>query len=688
MGKFSRPSIFEWFDPTKTRENRRAALIILALAIATRVAFIFLAHLDTGQLYFAEVERVAKSLVTQHVFGNPYALPTGPTAHLAPVYPWLVSLLFRLFGVGKLGTLSVFLFNALCASVQYALLVVLALACGLPARVGILAGVLGALLPLHPLVEVDGWEASFVSACWVAVLALTMYWWRRRPASSLYAALGGLCWGALMLAAPQMLPVFAAVMALYLLIVPNGGLRRTSIALVTAALAILPWTIRNEKTFGHLFFIRDNFGLELSMSNHDGANPLFVQEIYAADAINFFKRRHPGSSLAEAQLAQRMGEFNYNHWRLQEAGQWIKTHQGAFLRLTAERIWYFWFGYHRLKTFLLFPLVVVALLGLIRLFRVDPLAGWLFAACWTMFPLVYYLIFFDTRYAYPLNQSFLFLGSFAFWDALGVKERQTNTTPPLAKDSRLAKLPNTELSQSLSVVIPAYNEEATLADVVERVLAIEHLREIVIVDDCSQDQTGAIADQLARENPQVKVVHHTHNRGKTEALKTGFALTDGEIVIVQDADLEYNPGEIGEVIAPILTGRADVVYGSRFLVRKAARVLYFYHYMANRGLTFLSNLFTNVNMTDVETGYKAFRGEIIRNMIVTSSGFGFEIEVTAKIAKLRCAIYEVPISYYGRTYEEGKKIGFADGLAAMWYILKFNMFCSLEKSFKRIPAEF
>ncbi len=242
------------------------------------------------------------------------------------------------------------------------------------------------------------------------------------------------------------------------------------------------------------------------------------------------------------------------------------------------------------------------------------------------------------------------------------------------------------LPNPLSVVIPAFDEESTLAGVVNRVLALHSLREIVIVDDCSRDRTGAIADELAREHPKVRVAHHAKNRGKTEALKTGFALTEGDVVIVQDADLEYDPAEIDDLIAPILAGHADVVYGSRFLVRKAARVLYFYHYMANRGLTFLSNLLTNVNMTDVETGYKAFRGEIIRNMIITSSGFGFEIEVTAKIAKLKCAIYEAPISYYGRTYEEGKKIGFSDALAALWYILKFNIFCSLKNSYRELPA--
>jgi glycosyltransferase involved in cell wall biosynthesis len=241
-------------------------------------------------------------------------------------------------------------------------------------------------------------------------------------------------------------------------------------------------------------------------------------------------------------------------------------------------------------------------------------------------------------------------------------------------------------AECLSVVIPAYNEEATLASVIRRVVALPNIHEVIVVDDCSSDQTGAIAEQLASLYSKVRTVHHKVNRGKTEALKTGFALTTGEIVIVQDADLEYDPTEIQSVIAPILDGNADVVYGSRFLVRKATRVLYFYHYLANKALTFTSNLFTNINLTDVETGYKAFRGDIIRNMIITSSGFGFEIEVTAKVAKLRCPMYEVPISYYGRTYEAGKKIGFKDGVAACWYILRFNLLCSLRDSFRLLPA--
>ena len=240
--------------------------------------------------------------------------------------------------------------------------------------------------------------------------------------------------------------------------------------------------------------------------------------------------------------------------------------------------------------------------------------------------------------------------------------------------------------QCLSVVMPAYNEEATLSEIVGNVLRIPYLLELIIVDDCSTDKTSAIARKLAEQDSRVRYVHQGKNMGKTEALKSGFALTRGEIVIVQDADLEYDPTEISDVITPILEGHADVVYGSRFMTKKASRVLYFYHYLANKGLTFFSNCLTNINLTDVETCYKAFRGEIIRKMIITSSGFGFEIEVTAKVAKLKCAIYEVPISYYGRTYEEGKKIGFKDGVAALWYVLKFNWFVGLSQSYQKTPV--
>jgi glycosyltransferase involved in cell wall biosynthesis len=236
---------------------------------------------------------------------------------------------------------------------------------------------------------------------------------------------------------------------------------------------------------------------------------------------------------------------------------------------------------------------------------------------------------------------------------------------------------------TLSIIMPAYNEEKTVESVVHRV--IEQVAcdfELIIVNDGSTDRTREIIEGLAVKEPRIRTIHKK-NGGKASALKEGFAVSRGDVVIIQDADLEYDPAEIVHVIQPILDGKADVVYGSRFLVRRASRVLYFYHYIANRIITMTSNVFTNLNMTDVETGYKAMRGHIIRTMVLTAHGFGIEIEITAKIAKWRAAVYEVPISYYGRTYEEGKKIGMWDGVMAIWYIFQFNLFWNREQSFRK-----
>lgn len=241
------------------------------------------------------------------------------------------------------------------------------------------------------------------------------------------------------------------------------------------------------------------------------------------------------------------------------------------------------------------------------------------------------------------------------------------------------------LDNLLSVVVPAYNEERTIEDVITKVRKIPNLLEIIAVDDGSSDATPVILARLATQFPELSWTRHEKTRGKGAALKTGFARSTGKIVIVHAADLEYDPIEIADVIGPILAERADVVFGSRLLVRKAARVLYFHHYLANKMITFCSNLLTNLNLNDVETGYKAFRGEIIREMVLTSSGFGVEIELTSKIAKLRCRIYEVPISYYEGTYEEAKKIGMKDAIAAFWYIFKYNLLVSLSRSYNLIP---
>jgi glycosyltransferase involved in cell wall biosynthesis len=230
----------------------------------------------------------------------------------------------------------------------------------------------------------------------------------------------------------------------------------------------------------------------------------------------------------------------------------------------------------------------------------------------------------------------------------------------------------------VSILIPAYNEQSTIAKVLRKLVALPIAElEILVVDDGSTDQTIDEVRAFALHHPQVRWFSQPRNMGKTAAIARAIAESSGEILIVQDADLEYDPNEIPDVISPIEENVADVVYGSRFLVKRASRVLYFYHYVANKFLTLLSNVLTNRNMSDIETCYKAFRREVIVPLELTSRGFGMEVEITAMICKTRARTYEVPISYYGRTYEEGKKIGTMDGVAAVWYILYYNLISPL-----------
>jgi glycosyltransferase involved in cell wall biosynthesis len=225
----------------------------------------------------------------------------------------------------------------------------------------------------------------------------------------------------------------------------------------------------------------------------------------------------------------------------------------------------------------------------------------------------------------------------------------------------------------LTVVIPVYNEVETLLHLIDRVQEVALDKEIVLVDDCSSDGTRDLLRKTTFPG-NVRVLYHERNQGKGAALRTGFAAATGDVVIIQDADLEYDPQEYPKLLKPIVEGRADVVFGSRFAGGETHRVLYFWHFMGNKFLTLCSNAFTNLNLTDMETCYKVFRREVLSKISVEENRFGFEPEITAKIAKMRVRIYEVGISYDGRTYEEGKKIGWKDGVRALWCIVKYNWF--------------
>ena len=231
----------------------------------------------------------------------------------------------------------------------------------------------------------------------------------------------------------------------------------------------------------------------------------------------------------------------------------------------------------------------------------------------------------------------------------------------------------------LSVLVPVYNEERTLEEVVRRVCAIPMAKEIILVDDGSKDRSREILTRLKEENErandpvnQIKVFLQPENQGKGAAIKTAIGHVTGDVVIVQDADLEYDPKDYPSLLEPIQDGSADVVYGTRFAGGGAHRVLFFWHSLGNRMLTLLSNMLTNLNLSDMEVGYKVFRAEVLKGIELKSNRFGFEPEITVKLAKKHCRFYEVPISYHGRTYEEGKKITWKDGFAALYYMIRFR----------------
>ncbi|MGH9802133.1 MAG: hypothetical protein ACRD82_17360 [Blastocatellia bacterium] len=382
-------------------------IFLLALVVRIGLAVALNLHATPRN---TEFERIALTLAATGVFGDPYRIPTGPTAHHAPLYPLVLSWLYSLFGMGANGRLAQVLFNSGAASLQYALLPVAAAMGQLKRHIGILAGLVGALVPLHLLIEINSME-SLAGVALIGLFLLTLRTWQAEP-SWRAALMHGLGWGLALLLTPALLPVFVALsLAGYFLAGKRASwFQHTLLTCCWAAVTLVPWTARNYVQFDALFFVRNNLGLELSVSNND-----FARAAIDDNEKSGAYRNHPFSNQAEAERVKEMGEIAYHREKMQEAQRWIKAHPLRFARLTALRLFYFWFPKttRPAQTILLWTLTVLSGAGLWQLFRINRAMAWGIALIWVSFPLAYYLLQASARYRFPIHWTFLLLAALA-----------------------------------------------------------------------------------------------------------------------------------------------------------------------------------------------------------------------------------------------------------------------------------
>jgi hypothetical protein len=618
-------------------------------------------HFDFGY----EMGRIAAAIASGHGFSNPFQTPTGPTAWEPPLYPYLTAGIFRLFGVYSYASAFVLLTINSLFSALTAIPIYLIGKRTFGYTVAVWSAWMWAVLPFTMYWSTKWvWETS-LSALLLATIFLFVLMLQEAGGWRLWVGLGAL-WGVAALTNPSLVS-FLPVSLLWLWYQRakrrNGWLPQTAVAVLVFAALVAPWVARNYRVFGKFIFVRDNFGCELRLGNGPGADGTWMWYL------------HPTQNVLEMREFLRLGEVAYIAERKQQALAFIAQNPARFLRLSAKRFIYYWAGLPRsskiaalapIKNSLFLASSVLALWGLARALRRKIPSSSLFFWLLFLYPAVYYLVFPHPRYRHPIEPEMLLLGVYLITQA-GTK------TSALPKSVRVVG-DRLKPITTLSVVMPVYNEKATIAQVVRTVLQADAglEKELIVVDDFSTDGTREVLEELQHEaRGRIKLHLHDRNRGKGAALRTGFAEATGDVVVVQDADLEYDPSDYPHLLQPILTGHADAVFGNRFH-GGPHRVLYFWHFQANRFLTFFCNVLCNLNLSDMEVGYKAFRREVLQAIRLRSDRFGFEPEVTIKVAKLGCRIYEVPIAYHGRTYEEGKKIGWKDGVAAIFHMLKYR----------------
>jgi len=659
----------------------RSPTWMVVVGFAIRVLWIALAHtyrFRTTEANFGfgwEIGRLAYSLANGHGFSSPFGGETGPSAWNAPLYPWILSLAFRMFGsYSHAAAFAMLVFNSIFGALtswtvyRTARLV-------FDEKVAIWSGWIWALLPYTIYWSVRWiWETSLSAFLLSLLFMLTLQMeGDERPSSWIGY---GLLWGVEALTNPATLSFlpFAGGWLVYQLH------RRGKHFLIPAVLSavvfwmtLAPWLGRNYAVFGEPVFIRDNFGNELRIGN----NPLSEGPYVLA--------YHPSQNELEVAKYRQIGELAFIAEQGRRAREWIAQNPGRFAVLTLRRVFYFWNGLPRLskiqglsetKNSLFLASSIVAIGGLLLAIKRRVHAVFLFATLILFYPAVYYITFPQPRYRHPIDPELLILGVYLVSEArtrAGSEERSADA-PALAAEEGLPQF------HILSVIIPVYNERQTVMKLLQHVARqpLSLHKELIIVDDYSSDGTRELLQAAdlpkllgANGANTVKLVLHEKNQGKGAGVRSGLEQATGELVLIQDADLEYDPRDYPMLIAPILEGYADAVFGNRFH-EGPHRVPRYWRYLLNRVFSVLCNMLTGLSVHDVTACYKVFRRELFSQIHIRSDRFSIETELTVKLAKIGARIYEVPIIYHGRTYAEGKKISWTDGVAAVYHLLVYR----------------
>lgn len=652
------------------------------VAFAVRVLWIAFAHtyrIRTNEHNFAfgwEVGRIAYSLAHGMGFSSPFGGNTGPSAWTAPVYPWIVSIAFRLFGsYSQASAFALLSFNSLFAALTSWTVYRIARRV-FNLKVALWAGWIWALYPDTIFWSVKWiWETSLSTFLLSLLFMLTLEMEGDERASSWLGY--GLLWGVEALTNPSalsFLPFAGCWLAYQLHRRGKRWLVPAALSAVVFWMTILPWLVRDYEVMGHFVLIRDNAGNELWIGNDPLAEGQYVLPL------------HPSWNPQVLANYERMGEWAFCAEQGRRARDWIAQNPERFAVITLRRVWFFWNGLPRLakhdwladtKNSHILLLSVVGIWGLLLALKRRVHGVFLFAMLLVFYPLVYYICFPEPRYRHPIDPELIILGVYL------VSEARPRTASADRSEAELPELDQDELLPrftTLSVIIPVYNERRTVMKLLRQVARqpLSLHKELIIVDDCSSDGTREFLKDADLQGllgaggaNTVKLVLHERNMGKGAGVRTGLEHAGGEMVLIQDADLEYDPRDYPALIAPILEGHADAVFGNRFHFG-SHKVPRFWRYVLNRVFSGLCNMLTGLAVHNVTACYKVFRRDLLVNMHLHSNRFSVETEMTVKVAKLGARIYEVPIAYHGRTYAEGKKISWSDGVMAVYDLVKYR----------------